>query len=69
MLQPPMAAELRRESPSAADVQPLPSPLRAQARIHGLLLEELTRCDLHVVHQRIGLTPLRKLWAAWRAAR
>lgn len=30
------------------------------------LLDELERADFRVLHQRIALTPLRKLWIAWR---
>jgi phytoene synthase len=30
------------------------------------LLDELERTDFRVLHQRIALTPLRKLWIAWR---
>jgi phytoene synthase len=37
-----------------------------QLRIHRALLDELSRSALDVVDQRIGLTPLRKLWIAWR---
>jgi phytoene synthase len=31
------------------------------------LLEEIERDGYHVLHQRIALTPIRKLWIAWRA--
>ncbi|WGS48204.1 squalene/phytoene synthase family protein [Paraburkholderia sp. D15] len=31
------------------------------------LLEEIERDGYHVLHQRIALTPVRKLWIAWRA--
>ncbi|MFM0738580.1 squalene/phytoene synthase family protein [Paraburkholderia xenovorans] len=31
------------------------------------LLDEIERDGYHVLHQQIGLTPIRKLWIAWRA--
>ena len=31
------------------------------------LLDEIERDGYHVLHQRIALTPIRKLWIAWRA--
>ncbi len=34
--------------------------------IYLSLLDELEREGFKVLHQRIGLTPLRKLWIAWR---
>jgi phytoene synthase len=34
--------------------------------IYLSLLDELERAEFRVLHQRIGLTPLRKLWIAWR---
>lgn len=43
--------------------------LRAQAAIALTLLDEIERDGYHVLHQRIALTPIRKLWIAWRAAR
>jgi phytoene synthase len=43
--------------------------LRAQAAIALALLDEIERDGYHVLHQRIALTPIRKLWIAWRAAR
>ena len=36
------------------------------ARIAHTLLDEIERSDCQVLHQRIALTPLRKLWCAWR---
>jgi phytoene synthase len=36
------------------------------AAIYGTLLEEIRRDDFAVLEQRIGLTPLRKLWIAWK---
>ena len=43
--------------------------LRAQIALAGALLDEIERDDYQVLHQRIALTPIRKLWIAWRAAR
>jgi phytoene synthase len=34
--------------------------------IYAALLDEIERSDFRVLHQRIALTPLRKLWIAWR---
>ncbi|HEX4859386.1 MAG TPA: presqualene diphosphate synthase HpnD [Usitatibacteraceae bacterium] len=36
------------------------------AAIYQTLLEEIERDDYRVLHQRVSLTPLRKLWIAWR---
>ncbi|RQQ54271.1 presqualene diphosphate synthase HpnD [Burkholderia stagnalis] len=43
--------------------------LRAQLALAGALLDEIERDGYQVLHQRIALTPIRKLWIAWRAAR
>ncbi len=34
--------------------------------IYSTLLDEIEREDFRVLHQRIALTPLRKLWLAWK---
>jgi len=36
------------------------------AAIYGTLLDEIERDGWHVLDQRISLTPIRKLWLAWR---
>jgi phytoene synthase len=36
------------------------------ASIYRTLLREIERDDFRVLHQRIALTPLRKLWLAWK---
>ena len=36
------------------------------ASIYRTLLGEIKRDGFHVLHQRIALTPLRKLWLAWK---
>jgi phytoene synthase len=61
----PEAEALRAAAPDAAPPG-LPRALRIQQRIHAALLDELRRSGLAVVDQRIGLTPLRKLWIAFR---
>ncbi len=39
------------------------------AEIYFTLLLEIEKTNFKVLHQRIGLTPLRKLWLAWKTAR
>ncbi len=56
----PVAIELTNTAPKAT--RTLPRTLRIQRSIHRALLVELRRSDLDVADQRIGLTPLRKLW-------
>ncbi|WP_345814022.1 squalene/phytoene synthase family protein [Paraburkholderia sp. PREW-6R] len=41
--------------------------LLAQAALALALLDEIERDGYQVLHQRIALTPIRKLWIAWRA--
>ena len=36
------------------------------ASIYRTLLREIVASDFRVLHQRIALTPLRKLWLAWK---
>jgi phytoene synthase len=36
------------------------------ANIYCTLLQEIESTGFQVLHQRISLTPLRKLWIAWR---
>jgi 15-cis-phytoene synthase len=36
------------------------------AAIYRTVLKEIEREDFAVLHQRIGLTPIRKLWLAWK---
>jgi len=43
--------------------------LRAQAAIALALLDEIEGEQYQVLHQRIALTPVRKLWVAYRATR
>jgi len=39
------------------------------ASIYFTLLREIEKANFQVLHQRIALTPLRKLWIAWKTAR
>jgi len=64
----PLAEALVDERPSRQQLAPLPAAVRIQARIHAALLDEIGRSGYAVTDQRIGLTPLRKLWIAWRAS-
>ena len=36
------------------------------ASIYRTLLRDIERDDFRVLHQRVGLTPLRKFWLAWK---
>jgi phytoene synthase len=36
------------------------------ASIYRTLLEEIARDDFQVLDRRVSLTPVRKLWLAWR---
>ena len=63
----------RAESYYRAAFALLPAPdRRAQrpglimAAIYRALLEEIRRDHFRVLHQRISLTPVRKLWLAWK---
>ena len=49
--------------------RPTQRTLKAQAAMALALLDEIERDQYQVLHQRIALTPIRKLWIAWRAAR
>ena len=40
--------------------------LRLMAAIYRTVLDEIERDGYHVLNQRISLTPLRKLWLAWK---
>lgn len=49
----------------AADRRPQ-RPGLIMAAIYRTLLDEIEASNFEVLHQRIALTPLRKLWIAWR---
>jgi phytoene synthase len=36
------------------------------ASIYRTLLEEIELANFPVLHQRVSLTPIRKLWLAWK---
>lgn len=46
--------------------RPSQKPGLMMANIYRTLLREIERENFQVLHQRISLTPLRKLWIAWR---
>jgi phytoene synthase len=65
-------AERARASYSGAIALLPPADRRAQrpglimGAIYATLLDEIERENFQVLHQRVALTPLRKLWIAWR---
>ncbi|AGA91028.1 phytoene/squalene synthetase [Thioflavicoccus mobilis 8321] len=63
------AAAEARDHGVAIDASDLPVCLRIRARLAERLLVELTAPDANVVDTRIALTPLNKLWHAWRESR
>ncbi|KVE39595.1 presqualene diphosphate synthase HpnD [Burkholderia sp. TSV86] len=52
-----------------ADERRAQRTLRALGALALAVLDEIERDGFQVLHQRIALTPIRKLWIAWRAAR
>lgn len=60
------ARDLRRNTVVAGD---LPVTLRIRLRLADLLLAELDAGGFEVADRRISLTPIRKLWHAWRESR
>jgi len=64
------AADRARTMLAVADLgQNLPICIRVRARILASLLDELAGAGFVVADLRLGLTPLRKLWLAWRESR
>ena len=71
---PMMRAQAQRARGTYAEaLEALPAADRRAQRpglimgaIYATLLDEIEREDFRVLHQRIALTPLRKLWIAWR---
>jgi 15-cis-phytoene synthase len=49
-----------------ADDRRAQKPGLMMASIYRTLLREIERDGFHVLHQRISLTPVRKLWLAWK---
>jgi phytoene synthase len=58
------ARELRAGAPAA-----VPPGIAARVAILDALLGELEGSGFPVLDQRVGLTPLRKVWIGWRASR
>lgn len=52
-----------------ADERRAQRTLRALGALALAVLNEIERDGFQVLHQRLALTPIRKLWIAWRAAR
>lgn len=53
--------------PDIDRMQQLPGLIMAS--IYLALLQEINKDGFHVLHQRIALTPVRKLWLAWKTLR
>ncbi len=51
------------------DIHPMPAAIAVHGAILKALLVELEDSGFDVSKQRIGLTPLRKLWIGWRTSR
>ena len=49
-----------------ADDRKAQRPGLMMGAIYSALLAEIERDNFQVLHQRIALTPLRKMWIAWR---
>ncbi|WP_295583827.1 squalene/phytoene synthase family protein [uncultured Lamprocystis sp.] len=64
-----LAAHARRLRGERRDPEGLPTPIRIRVRLADLLLDELAASAFDLADQRIALTPLRKLWHAWRESR
>lgn len=62
-------AEETSDYRARTDATDLPVSLRIRGRIMDLLFKELAAVDYAVADVRIGLTPLSKLWQAWRESR
>lgn len=64
-----VATRARATGPEPEKIRSMPGCIRARARIMEALLDEIECDGFDVADQRIGLTPLRKLWLAWRESR
>jgi phytoene synthase len=51
------------------DLPRLPTVVRIRVRLADRLFAEIAASDFQVADQRISLTPIRKLWNAWRESR
>jgi phytoene synthase len=65
----PAAARARSGLPEPDAIRSMPASVRARAVILKTLLDEIEGGGFDVADQRIGLTPLRKLWLAWKESR
>jgi phytoene synthase len=65
----PAAARARITLVDADTRRQMPACIRIRTGILESLLDELQGGGFDVCDQRIGLTPLRKLWLAWRESR
>jgi phytoene synthase len=63
------AARARATAPDPEEIRIMPGCIRARTGIMEALLDEIEGDGFDVADQRIGLTPLRKLWLAWRECR
>ncbi len=64
-----VAQEARRLQGEGEDLSGLPVSVRIRVRLLDLLLGELDATGFDLLDRRIGLTPVRKLWHAWRESR
>ena len=65
----PAATRARAKLAASTGTRQLPACIRTRAAILASLLDEIQATGFEVADQRIGLTPLRKLWIAWRESR
>ncbi|MFB1489035.1 MULTISPECIES: squalene/phytoene synthase family protein [unclassified Thiocapsa] len=70
----PLLADLaedlnRHRADLSHDLPGLPTVIRIRVRLADRLLAEIAASDFDVADQRIALTPIRKLWNAWRESR
>jgi phytoene synthase len=59
----------RHRAGMSHDLPRLPAMLRIRVRLADRLLAEIADSGFQVADQRIALTPIRKLWNAWRESR
>jgi phytoene synthase len=65
-----LAADLNRHRADLShDLPRLPAVVRIRVRLADRLLAEIAASGFQVADQRIALTPIRKLWNAWRESR
>lgn len=64
-----LAEKARATRARAGNPGGLPVTLRIEVRLADLLLAELQGAGFDLMDQRIALTPIHKLWQAWRESR